>query len=70
MKRVCYCSAACLVALACLSLLSVTAGAPAPASGEPILVGTIQPMSGPYAAFGVKEGDKLWLPPERRVRIW
>ncbi len=23
-----------------------------------------------YAAFGVKEGDKLWLPPERRVRIW
>jgi putative endopeptidase len=23
-----------------------------------------------YAAFGVKEGDKLWLPPEARVRIW
>jgi putative endopeptidase len=23
-----------------------------------------------YAAFGVKEGDKLWLPPEKRVRIW
>ena len=23
-----------------------------------------------YAAFGVKEGDKLWLPPNRRVRIW
>jgi len=23
-----------------------------------------------YAAFGVKPGDKLWLPPERRVRIW
>jgi putative endopeptidase len=23
-----------------------------------------------YAAFGLKEGDKLWLPPERRVRIW
>jgi putative endopeptidase len=23
-----------------------------------------------YAAFDVKEGDKLWLPPERRVRIW
>ena len=23
-----------------------------------------------YAAFGVKEGDKLWLPPEQRVRIW
>ena len=23
-----------------------------------------------YAAFGVKEGDKLWLPPDKRVRIW
>jgi putative endopeptidase len=23
-----------------------------------------------YAAFGVKEGDKLWLSPDRRVRIW
>ncbi len=23
-----------------------------------------------YAAFGVREGDKLWLAPERRVRIW
>ena len=23
-----------------------------------------------YTTFGVKEGDKLWLPPEKRVRIW
>jgi putative endopeptidase len=23
-----------------------------------------------YSAFGVKEGDKLWLPSDRRVRIW
>jgi len=23
-----------------------------------------------YEAFGVKEGDKLWLPPDQRVRIW
>ena len=23
-----------------------------------------------YAAFGVKEGDKLWLPADQRVRIW
>jgi putative endopeptidase len=23
-----------------------------------------------YTAFGVKEGDKLWLAPEERVRIW
>jgi putative endopeptidase len=23
-----------------------------------------------YEAFGVKEGDKMYIPPERRVRIW
>ncbi len=23
-----------------------------------------------YEAFGVKEGDKLWIAPERRVKIW
>ena len=23
-----------------------------------------------YKAFGVKEGDKLWLSPEKRVQIW
>jgi len=23
-----------------------------------------------YAAFGVKEGDKLYLPPDKRVKIW
>jgi predicted metalloendopeptidase len=23
-----------------------------------------------YAAFGVKEGDKMYLPPEQRVKIW
>ena len=23
-----------------------------------------------YAAFGVKPGDKLYLPPEHRVQIW
>jgi predicted metalloendopeptidase len=23
-----------------------------------------------YSAFGVKEGDKLYLPPEQRVKIW
>lgn len=23
-----------------------------------------------YAAFGVKEGDKMYLPPEKRVKIW
>jgi predicted metalloendopeptidase len=23
-----------------------------------------------YAAFGVKEGDKLYLPPDKRVKLW
>jgi putative endopeptidase len=23
-----------------------------------------------YEAFGVRQGDKLWLPPEQRVKIW
>jgi putative endopeptidase len=32
--------------------------------------GVLRNMPEFYAAFGVKEGDKLWLPPERRVRIW
>jgi predicted metalloendopeptidase len=27
-------------------------------------------QGGFYAAFGVKEGDKMYLPPERRVNIW
>jgi predicted metalloendopeptidase len=27
-------------------------------------------QAGFYAAFGVKEGDKMYLPPERRVNIW
>jgi predicted metalloendopeptidase len=27
-------------------------------------------QGGFYAAFGVKEGDKMYLPPERRVDIW
>jgi predicted metalloendopeptidase len=27
-------------------------------------------QAGFYAAFGVKEGDKLYVPPERRVNIW
>jgi len=46
--------AACLAAPSLVSLLAVSAGSPAPAGGEPILIGTIQPMTGPYAAFGVK----------------
>jgi predicted metalloendopeptidase len=32
--------------------------------------GVLRNMPEFYAAFGVKEGDKLWLPPQRRARIW
>ncbi len=32
--------------------------------------GVLRNLSEFYAAFGVKEGDKLWLAPEQRVRIW
>lgn len=47
-------SAASLAALSLALLSGAFAGSPLPASGEPILIGTIQPMTGPYAAFGVK----------------
>src|SRR5919198_3942544 len=46
--------AVCLIALLLLIVVCSLAGPAAPAKGEPILIGTIQPMSGPYAAFGVK----------------
>jgi putative endopeptidase len=32
--------------------------------------GVIRNLTEFYEAFGVKQGDKLWLPPEKRVRIW
>jgi putative endopeptidase len=32
--------------------------------------GTPRNVDGFYSAFGVKEGDKMYLPPERRVKIW
>jgi putative endopeptidase len=38
----------------------------------PAVRGTAPVVNQPgfYAAFGVKEGDKMYLPPERRVNIW
>ena len=32
--------------------------------------GTVRNVPAFYAAFGVKEGDKMFLPPEKRVKIW
>ncbi len=32
--------------------------------------GVVRNMDAWYDAFGVKEGDKLYLPPEKRVKIW
>ena len=54
MKPRLFLSAACLVALSLALLSRVFAGSTVPAGGDPILIGTIQPMTGPYAAFGVK----------------
>ena len=46
--------AACLGTLFLLLCLSAWAAPPTAAKGEPIMIGTIQPLTGPYAAFGVK----------------
>src|SRR5260370_24796685 len=54
MKTRLFLLAACMAALLCAPLLRVLAGSPAPTKGEPILIGTIQPMTGPNTAFGVK----------------
>jgi putative endopeptidase len=32
--------------------------------------GTMKNQAGFYEAFGVKEGDKMYLPPQQRVTIW
>jgi len=32
--------------------------------------GTLRNQSAFYEAFGVKEGDKMYLKPEERVTIW
>jgi len=32
--------------------------------------GTVRNVPAFYSAFGVKEGDKMYLPPENRVKIW
>ena len=34
------------------------------------VMGTVVNQPGFYEAFGVKEGDKMYLPPEKRVGIW
>ncbi len=32
--------------------------------------GTPRNVDGFYSAFGVKKGDKMYVPPEQRVKIW
>ena len=32
--------------------------------------GPVRNIDAWYAAFGVKPGDKLYIPPDQRVRIW
>ena len=31
---------------------------------------TVRNLDGWYEAFGVKPGDTLYLPPEKRVKVW
>ncbi len=34
------------------------------------VVGPLRNVDGWYAAFDVKPGDKMYLPPEQRVKLW
>ena len=38
--------------------------------GEYRVNGIVRNVDAWYAAFGVKPGDKLYLPPEQRVHVW
>ena len=38
--------------------------------GEYRVNGVVRNVDAWYAAFGVKPGDKLYLPPDQRVHIW
>jgi putative endopeptidase len=31
---------------------------------------TVRNLDAWYEAFGVRPGDKLYLPPEERIRLW
>jgi predicted metalloendopeptidase len=46
----------------------IKTGAHAP--GEYRCNGVLTNLPAFYAAYGVKEGDRLYLPPEKRVKIW
>lgn len=51
--------------------MSLRAGAIDPHSPDEFRVnGTVRNIDEFYTAFGVAEGDQLYLPPEERVRIW
>jgi putative endopeptidase len=38
--------------------------------GEYRVNGVVRNVDAWYSAFGVKPGDKLYLPPDQRVHIW
>jgi predicted metalloendopeptidase len=38
--------------------------------GEFRVNGVVRNVDAWYEAFGIKPGDRLYLPPEKRVRIW
>jgi endothelin-converting enzyme/putative endopeptidase len=41
-----------------------------PHGADPFRADTVRNLDEWYAAFDVKPGDKLYLPPDQRVRIW
>ncbi len=49
-------------------ILQLKTGPHAP--GQVRGLATVRNQPGFYSAFGVKEGDKMYLPPEQRVTIW
>ena len=40
------------------------------AGGKLTVNGVVRQLDEWYEAFGVKPGDAMYLPPEKRVRIW
>jgi putative endopeptidase len=50
-------------------LRQITTNDPHPA-GDYRMLAPSQNVDGFYKAFGIKPGDKMWVAPERRVKIW
>ena len=49
-----------------LNSLNLALHAPEPVRGN----GAVRNQQSFYEAFEIKEGDKMYLPPEKRISIW